>query len=218
MNNHKSLFLLVSISLLFILTSCIFESDDDSPSNSVSLSIKPLAVGNTWTYLDSSFTSNDTMTVKYSITEKQNYQGEDLYMEKGTSNYITILSYWSTKNGSLYYRGVKTGADSLLVNNLYLKYPAEILSTWQTQIVNYSFFGEFIMGTYNIQCVSTSSTFTTPAGIFSDCYQYKSVTADTESENVIDMFYKPGVGCVGSISTENNQITHSSRLTSYHLN
>ena len=214
--------------------------------------IVPLAVGNYWEYIDSTF-YNDTLSVvdtsKLGITGEVNieYQGNNydvFYWNWFNTNTIPPQpepNKWLIRNEAdgLWEYGMLNDTDTLLLQNLNLKFPANIGDSWPIMVYIVRDTSISVGDTLTMKCLDTDEEYITPSGIF-QCYVYqyqlgflKSPEAnyilpfeETEivhnSQNVkpdtfsVLLYFAPNVGYVGKEGNLGNFKTKS-YLSSYYL-
>ena len=147
--------------------------------------IVPLAVGNYWEYIDSTF-FNDTLfvvdTAKLGITGKINieYQGNnyDVFYWNWFNTNINPPqpepTKWLIRNQAdgLWEYGMLNDTDTLLLQNLSLKFPVNIGDTWPIMAYSITDTNISVSDTLTMECLDIDKEYITPSGTF-QCYVYK---------------------------------------------
>ena len=147
--------------------------------------IVPLTVGNYWEYIDSTF-YNDTLfvvdTSKLGITGELNieYQGNNydvFYWNWFNTNTIPPQpepNKWLIRNEAdgLWEYGMLINTDTLLLQNLNLKFPANIGDSWPIMAYFVTDTSISVGDTLTMECLDTDKEYTTPSGNF-QCYVYQ---------------------------------------------
>ena len=120
--------------------------------------------------------------------------------------------YWLYRNGEegLYFMGGISDTDTLLINELRYKYPAEVGETWSVPRMSFSVEEEYfyIYDTLEVTLNDTGYKLETQAGVFTtEVYKF-TVSNGEDVANDWDyyMYYRPSVGLVAQISTTENDI------------
>jgi hypothetical protein len=170
--------------------------------------IMPLAVGNQWIYLSTSYAVTVPETTIYEITQQIPIQ-----VKGNTLQAWALRTYFKDvgPNGVLWLRlngvdglhdlGGVSPTRSMLTDNLELKYPAHRGDTWQVQNITYSPYDSLfhIKDTLTYSLDTTGVLVQTRAGLFS-CFVYKySEKPDPDILEPWDYYwyYSPGIGMVG---------------------
>lgn len=219
------LFVLIISALL--LLSC---ENDNGPSSSGQFKIAdydaglvPLAVGNRWTYIDSSFSNGQVSTFNtvLGISGTSNIQYQSQPYTVYHWNWLNPVTLepgkiaWLMANGpeGVYDFGGRTAqGDTVMAKNLYVKFPARLGETWKrVEILNAGSY--IILGdTLVVTVVSTNEVLDTPAGKIR-CYVYSSQRG---SLNVLE-YYSVNMGYVALIQMFNGTITFKKVLSSYQI-
>lgn len=222
--------------LLTVLITFIACSDDTTTDPGIQYqdTIMPLAVDNYWVFADSTFNPPHAPvvdTTKIGITgyREINYEGEKLPVYfwnwfRMPENTPQSLKNWmrNEEEGLIYY-GQQSGSWSSEVNRiLFLKYPAEAGDEWE------------YTEAFNIRCISTSSSFTTPLGDF-DCVVYRVIptgsnrreasdllerpyaSTTSRDEEVRQLYFAPEVGYVGETTMVNGELKATKTLIDYQV-
>ncbi|UCE05538.1 MAG: hypothetical protein JSW07_18315 [bacterium] len=177
-------FIFRCILVFMLIVSCQSEKRKKTPLNPPS-EIKPtenvicpLAVGNYWTYIDSSigFYDYQADTSKLEITGKTTISFDNQVIEVFFWNWINLKTKipedwkWLNRNedDGLWTYGILSSTDTLLVKNLDIKYPIELSESWKSVLIYDSF---KVSDTLTITCIGIEEPFKTPLGIFY-CYVY----------------------------------------------
>jgi hypothetical protein len=147
--------------------------------------ILPLAVGNYWEFIDSTF-SNDTLfvvdTSKLGITGKLNieYQGNNYevfywnWFDMNVNPPQPQSNKWLIRNeqDGLWEYGMLNDTDTLLLQNLSFKFPANIGDNWSIMAYFVTDTSISVGDTLIRECLDTDKEFITPSGTF-QCYVYQ---------------------------------------------
>jgi hypothetical protein len=218
---------IVIVSTIISFTSCKKDSND---SDNVKGVLQPLAVGYTWTYVDSTFKSNGTFERKDTSMLKITGSVNDSikaylwtwydYSTKTSEDVSTIVN--NTEEGFLNY-GLLYKDVRYLSNNkngyLLFKYPVKTGDKW----VAHGFSCDISEGkitTYSdsssMTCSSTSKKIHTNAGDF-NCYEYTSSTKGAYGMIESSQYFAENVGYIESIDKINGITIRKSSLLSYDL-
>ncbi len=193
---------LVLILLAIIVASCgIFDSDDERVQEDV---LKPLAIGNWWEYEVQRFSEPDTL--REVVFEK-------IEMTIGSESFISFAwnseidwgdftEYrWLARNGEQgsYLMGGIADTDTLFINALQYKYPAEIGDSWEVPQISFSRTDHqfYISDTLSITLIDNQQI-ETPAGKFS-CLVYNfQVSMGYDVADYFDyyLYFSPGIGLI----------------------
>ena len=185
MKKYRIIIVLIVFAAVLGLISCTNSVDSDRSTTPVKKSICPLAVGNYWLFIDSSFT--DTIptvdTSKVGISESISFKFNNLDYNVFCWNWYTLPGNtprdykWLYVNDSsgLWNIGCISASDTLLKTSLKLKYPITVNgdNSWAYyKIEHNSTDNNFILSdSLAMTCKSTNAMYSTPAGTFS-CYMY----------------------------------------------
>lgn len=216
----SSLFLLIIFLCGIIIIGCSKKGGDNPTApTSISQSLWPIVVGNSWTYTDTSFASNSISSPQvFTVTEQTSiqYQGKslDVCVISGRSDV-----YWRMENGEVY----QYYPDPNPLKALCLKSSVKKGDTFQAQfIVTYPTIapntGNVIpspsISSESWECISTNEQVTTQAGKFS-CYVFKITgTGFYQNEYYYD-YYSMGIGEVFFKHVDNGSIVNNRTLVSY---
>lgn len=194
--------------------------------------LMPLEVGNWWDYevRNHLFQNPVVDTVRYEVTAEVPVTVEGasytafafnlLPFPEGTPEY-----YWLNRNAGdgLYTMGGIAETDTLFVNSIDKKYPAEIGETWESSQISFSRsdFEFYINDTLKITVVDTDREVQTPAGTFR-CYVYHFEAdqgEDVAANAQIFQFYSPGVGLIKQEDRResDNELRSELVLIGYHV-
>jgi hypothetical protein len=169
----------------------------------------PLTVGNYWTYLVVlNYGTPDTVIMEITRQISVSHEGET-FLAWARTDYPCGSTrpdyewlFWNGING-LYILGGISAVDTFVINNLELKFPAEIGDSWPVPNVKYSYSDEkfYISDTLNYSLVAKDDELQTPAGNFK-CYVYK--YSVKPADDVLEYwdyyeYYSIGTGLVGII-------------------
>jgi len=211
--------------------------------------IVPLAVGNYWEFADSTIIEDTLIFIDTSmvgITGKQNieYQSNNYEVfywngfDMNTNPPEPQPMKWLIRNQSdgLWEYGMLNDTDTLLLQNLTLKFPANIGDSWPIMAYVITDTSISVGDTLTMECIDTDQEYITPAGTF-NCYVYQYVSNNLSNlferftlpsfffkrfqsriatNFTVKLFFSPNVGLVGSESG-NELVTTRSYLISYGL-
>lgn len=228
----------IAASVLLLLAAVLFSINggckkDDNPvgGNGSSVnSIMPLIVGNSWTFIDSSFTDNGVFeradTSRLAITGKTNISYQDTNIEvyywdwvdesNGQSTGIKFLC-GNDDNGFNFYGGEYLDSMMVLGQYLFLRYPVEPGEQWDWIKISYQGDSLFIIeDTNKVTCISVNEQFKTAQGTF-NCYvyYYRRTYFNRMEENYL--FFAENIGYVGAITKVNGIVTYKKLLLSNNL-
>jgi hypothetical protein len=146
--------------------------------------IVPLTVGNHWEFVDSTF-NNDALLVvdtsKFGITDKQiiEYEGNnyEVYYWTWYNMYTNPpepqTKKWLVRNeqDGFWQYGLLNDADTLLLQNLFLKFPSSIGDSWPVFAYVTTDTSINVGDTLLMECADNNSEYITPIGTF-QCYVY----------------------------------------------
>ncbi len=177
------------------IISCKSSTDTGTQNQTV---IMPLAIGNTWIYLDNGYDSNghlfvpstyDTLLISDTIT----YGKDILYKPQNR------LIYYTNKANGLWVRYDLAPSEEIF----FAKYPAkdgDIFRRDSLIVTKESSPDPLGLTIGNFIVSSTTESVTVPAGTFV-CYKYNADYYDTTSHQLVDRvnsFYAPNVGRIKS--------------------
>ena len=155
-------------------------------------SISPMSVGNSWTYVDSTFRDStiEIDTVKFGIcgtinltnnTEKKDYFIWSQYNME-TNNPEDIKWIRQNESDGLWTYGVFSNNDTLLISHLKIKYPVTIGDKWDSYLY---LIGRTIqiIDTFYVECVAKNVEFKTLNKTYS-CIVYKPNYDDSFKKNI----------------------------------
>lgn len=219
-------YLLIIVVLSVLLLSC--EKDNgplaSSPFRQMNFNenIIPLAVGNQWVYIDSTFGGSIYVdSTCYCIIDKGvvEYQSRSYRVfYRAVLDYATLefsdLSWLfaNTSDGINCFGGVNSQGNSFLTKTLFLKYPVNVGDTWNELSICYRDNEFWICDTIARTVVSVDELFMTPAGNFHCCVYSRLFENDT----VLD-YYSVNIGHVGQIIKHEGNIYQKSVLKSYKI-
>ena len=178
----------------------------------------PLAVGNYWVY-ETTYLDVLKDTIRYEVTQQVEVPIGDTSYAAYAANFVPFPEglepyYWLRRNGAngLYLMGGISDTDTLFVNNVEYKLPAEVGETFTSPRVSFSFdrFEFYQSDTLSITLIDDDREIVTPAGKF-ECLVYK-FSIDFFEEGVVFttwdyyLYYSIGIGLVAQISTEKNDM------------
>lgn len=201
-------------------------SDEGSPTQPPQPEpvICPLAVGNTWTYVDSvwqggsptTFSSSVCITgdtiITVDLTDYELYRW--VHYDSMNQEETTLLV--RNESSGLWEMGIACPTDTLIYRQLNAMYPAELDYTWTKAWYRCAM--DQIMGLPpgTARCLAVDSLYTTPAGTFS-CHLYHE-QYDVIIFGLYDIytFYAPNVGLVAT-EVQTDMVAWKSVLSSYTL-
>jgi hypothetical protein len=189
--------------------------------NSTADVICPLFAGNVWTYVDSTFSSTGSFTVKDSsrlmIVGKNSFSYQGQSMEFYYWNWINLKTgklqpySWLMRNdndGLSIYGGYFRNQPTTLIKTLAEKYPVNVGDTWNCPRWTFSSVDSSfkIADTVKYSCISTNQVYATPGGNF-NCYVYtyqrKYTSAGVAMIDDNYLYYDKTRGYVGMIAKTN---------------
>jgi hypothetical protein len=187
--------------------------------------IVPLTVGNHWEFIDSTF-YNDTLLVvdtsKFGITGKQiiEYEGNnyEVYYWTWYNMYTNPpepqTTKWLVRNeqDGFWQYGLLNDADTLLLQNLFLKFPSSIGDSWPVFAYVTTDTSINVGDTLLMECADNNGEYITPIGTF-QCYvyHYDWVFSKTSTASFISQ-----LGFTKSIYTNEYTEADSFKFTSYY--
>ncbi len=212
---------LVPFLLLFVISACSNRGTDSGISDD---QIVPVAVGNSWSYMElpAAGFSGDTIVYTLIITK-------DTMMTLNIGGIINIgrwfrvtglagippTYYADRSDGNWMTFFINDGLNIIPVISLVAKYPASIGDTY-TRLYP----PPINTGSQNVEVISTGASVTVPAGTFS-CVGYR-MTLLSDGRRQADAYYSLGVGLVKinhyDLAPGNNSVTRETRLTGYNVN
>ena len=172
--------------------------------------ILPLAEGNYWLFVDSTFVNGEPDSV---FTKKMGITGATQISHQGDKKWVYHWTWFdmpedkpqvrkslvTNEPDGLVYYGQRMGASYTEFNRrMFIKYPAEEEEEWT-----------YTQGAI-VKCLSVSTPFETPSGVF-NAHKYRM----TLGEITQYLYYVPEVGYVGMEEVRNGQKVLSRRLTEY---
>ena len=176
MNERISAFIFSLTTVLLLLNQPVIGQNDV---------ILPLAIGNYWEFIDSTF-SNDTLfvvdTSKVGITGKLDieYQGNNYevfywnWFDMNTNPPQPVPRKWLIRNepDGLWEYGMLNDTDTLLLQNLTMKFPANIGDSWPIMAYIITDTSISVGDTLMMECIDTDQEYITQSGTF-QCYVYR---------------------------------------------
>ncbi len=203
------------LAFCFAIISCKNSTDTGTQSQGV---IMPLAIGNTWIYLDNGYDSNGHLIVPSRL---------DTLLINDTITYGKDVLY-IPQNRKIYYYN-KTDGLSIRYNfapeeTLFAKYPAKAGDIFRHDsyiLTKESSPDPLGLAAADYIVSSTTESVTVPAGTFI-CYKYNADYYDTTKHQLLDRYntyYAPNVGMIKSedfhldSATQTLMIAQTSQLT-----
>ncbi len=199
--------------------------------------IVPFALGNRWTYIDSTFNrSNGALlsvdSTAWTITGKQlvNVSGRlyDVWgyqqVNPATQAIDSLTTFLGTTPNGLYFYGAHMGTtnatfDFTMSRELRLRYPANLNDTWIVHDVQFNGSGFTVSSDSIMQCSAPSTPFDTPRLGTVSCTEYDLgyyffYANDPNHSHRYDRrtYYRAGVGQVGVVEVLDGLVIHSRRL------
>jgi len=212
---------LVPFLLLFVISTCTNKGTDSGISDE---QIVPVAVGNSWSFVELPAAGFNGDTSVYTLTITK-----DTMMTLLIDG-VTNIGRWYRVTGfaggpPTYYADrsdghwmtffINDGQNDIPVVSLVAKYPASIGDTY-TRLYP----PPINSGSQNVEVISTGTSVTVAAGTFS-CVGYR-VTLISDGRRQVDAYYSPGVGLVKinhyDLAPGDNSVTRETRLTGYSVN
>lgn len=192
-----------SLFAVVLLAGCL---PNDAPANK---SIFPLAIGNSWTYVDSTYHGDDSVTVDSSHMTVTGTRRVDLaageqtvYLlntrDRNTGLPSAFTQWVQDRADGQYTVGAEQEGSSFVFETLHLKYPAENGERYPTHFLDFRREGDSlvpVLDTLEIEVVDARHACAAPAGKFR-CVKYRG----WRPGGVLHAtgYYAPGVGFVGS--------------------
>jgi hypothetical protein len=196
----------LSTLLLAVLAGCLFETKERSVKP-----ILPLAEGNTWSYVDSAYFSEDSITTDSThlavtgtrvVTIAGSPQTVYLWTVRNAAYQPAPVTLWlqnrSTGNFTV---GAQQDSASFAYETLHVKYPATTGEVYTTHFLSFRSEADSLvpaLDTVSIEVVNADSVCAVPAGVF-ECVHYRGRRLD--GSILADGYYAPLVGFLGSAST-----------------
>lgn len=200
-------YLILIIFAVLIITSCgIFDSNDNNVQENV---LQPLTVGNWWDYevRQSQWENPAVDTIRYEVTAEVPVTVEGASHTAFAFNLLPFPEgmpeyYWLYRNteDGLYTMGGVAETDTLFIQNIDKKYPAEIGETWESSQISFSRsdLEFYINDTLKITVVDTDREVETPAGTFRCIVYHFDLSAGDDVAERLDyfQFYSLGTGLI----------------------
>jgi hypothetical protein len=229
---------LMGILVLYFIVFVIGCSKDKNPVGSDLIEIDeimPLEVGNKWIYIDSTFSTNDSLisvdTIQLCITGKStilfNAESLDVYYWIWNDKYKNIPEdyKWLVRNESdgLCFYGLKyLDSSSVLGRSLMYKYPVTTGEEWEADLYSFNLDGEGnFLGFSNpfgifMNCYSTNERYKTALGEM-DCIVYYYQFFPRPGNYEYYYYFKKNLGYVGYIVKFRGVVIRKRILRSYEL-
>jgi hypothetical protein len=206
---------------IVLLAGCL---TNDEPAEK---SIFPLAVGNTWSYIDSTYHGDDSVTLD---STHMTVTGTRLVVLAAGEQTVYLLNVRDRNTGlpSAYTQWVQDRADgqynvgaeqegtSFVFETLHLKHPAENGERYPTHFLDFRREGDSlvpVLDTLEIEVVDTRHACVAPAGTFR-CVKYRGWRPGGALHAT--GYYAPGVGFVGSEVVRTVGVNGDMREVKYH--
>jgi len=178
------------------------DCDPCAPSPRPSV-IMPLAVGNTWTYLDSVTISGSTHTYDAQISvaaettltiQSRDYAAFKVEEVDSLINKEKTTRFLMNDFDGLWTLGIRCTGNLSTLQFISAKYPAEVGDTWTSAYVRCIMGSGGVLGPGVAECTNTGSVYDVPAGAFT-CY---SIHEHPEPAGAYDIYwyFAPNVGMV----------------------
>jgi hypothetical protein len=195
----------------------------------------PLAVGNSWIYVDSAYYGGDSVTVDSSILAITGKRAVTFMGQQDTIHLMNALrrldeaprsAFEYVMNGAhgLYTRGYAQDTAEILDNVLHVKHPATAGERYPTRFLGFATVNGALIpliDTVEIEVVNPDTTCAVPAGTF-PCVQYRGWRPGGVLHATA--YYAPGIGFVGSeivrtreVNGAPREVVFTRRLASYTL-
>jgi hypothetical protein len=211
MNPSRHPRVLITMMLMGLsVTGCLTEERHKSPAP-----ILPLAVGNTWNYIDSIYEGDamlrlDSLRVSITgtrtVTASSGLQTVYLWNVHNAQSMPSALQLWlQNRADGNHTVGAEQESASFVDESMHVKYPATASERYPIHFLSFTSEGTGdgarlvpVIDTLEGEVVSVSQTCVTPAGVFA-CVHYRG----WRPGNVLhaDSWYAPGVGWLGSETT-----------------
>ena len=220
--NTRGKFFLGSVLLSIILVGCFTGNEDKPPV----VDIFPLAMGNTWVYVDSAIYGPDSVVTG---TSEVNIVGTRNVWTGGDSQTVFQLNVKNVSTGqpgpvNVYVRnightnytyGAEEAGNTFVDITPHLRWPAKAGDHYFTHFVGFATVnGNRVpaLDTIQIVVVNPDTLCTVPAGAFA-CVHYRGYRLDGTLH--ADAFYAPGVGNLGNELTRTILVEDSLRVVRY---
>ncbi|MFC0878989.1 hypothetical protein ACE01N_20510 [Saccharicrinis sp. FJH2] len=216
----KLLYLLLAS---FFIYSC--EKDESEAKDEFDKLIQPLEIGYSWTFIDSTFTNEgtltkvDTSTVSVIGSEIANYDGKEIELFYWKWDFYDRIWLKANEEGNNYIYGLREDDKSYLITkSLNHPYPLDIGDTWskynfRLQEENDTIFG-VISDTTETECKYKDYFFNTMIGDLECVVSFYTRQIDNDlSEKFI--YYSPNIGYVGLENKVNSIVTFKKTLMNY---
>jgi len=213
---RKLLYLLLAS---FVIYSC--EKDETEGINDLKKLIQPLEVGYNWTFIDSTFdnegtlTKVDTSTVSVIGSEIVNYDGKQIELFFWKWDFYERIWLYVNEEENLYKYGLRDdNKNYIITQSLNQPYPVNIGDTWSSyhfnlQVENDTTFG-VIRDTTEYECIYKDYTLNTKIGNLECIVKH---TSDDLGERYI--YYSPNIGYVGLENRVDGIIRFKKTLMNY---
>jgi hypothetical protein len=201
-------------------------NDDGSPVTPATVDkIQPLAVGNTWTFLDSTWTgSNVTVqhtTITNSATSTINYAGSsrDVYLWDVTTDGRLVERdlVRNESDGFWYYGQIDVpNDDTLIARTPWAMYPITVNDGFDEDRYTYDPTSQTYAktATWHWTCLSRTEMIPVGGGVTKQGLVYWSKTNSTTEDRI---YYIPNIGYAGWETRESGKVTFRSVMTGYTL-
>jgi hypothetical protein len=206
----------LSFFLPLFISGCLFEKENAEP-----LVIFPLALGNTWIYVDSNYYGNDSITTSWTETsiigtKEVTLDGSPQTVFLANSHEVgaapaAFSNYVLNVGQSNYNCGAELETARVTGKSLHLEYPTQNGRRYATTFYNFTVaMGVLLpaLDTIDIEVIETRGTCTVPAGTFA-CVHYRGFRRD--GTVYADAFHAPGVGYLGFEITRRAPVEDSLR-------
>ena len=221
------------LSLALILNLACNKQDSSTGPGPEGARLVPLAVGNQWTFTDSTFgtssVSVDSSFLWITGTASIQYQGQtiDVYHWNWLDNRTMVPQHWkwlsrNEADGLYLFGGQSAKGIFQLGKSLSQKYPAAVGDSWQS--ISYLYRGSdstFRVGdTLTVHCLSTNEQVVTPAGTFAaqvTTYQRTVTSGSTVTVYDVYLYHVPSVGYIGLTEKQAGKVTYRKLLRAYRI-
>lgn len=209
-------FLTLAVAALLFTSGCeLFGSEDRDDT------IQPLAVGNTWTFVDSVYgaapsVSELTIRVPGRTSIREDGRLREVFKwEVSAGGEVLRTNLVSVEDGDFWHHGIITGPDTLLLRTLWAPYPVSVGDTFEDERYTY----DAQTGTYTLtgpwtwRCIDTDA----PMRVGGETLEAVVFSTTPEEGTEHRIYYAVGVGYAGWTTLVDGSPVFSERLRTYTL-
>ncbi len=215
--------------LLYIFLAAVFvyscEKDSTEEINDLNKVIQPLEVGYSWTFVDSTFTNEgtlsnvDTSTVSVIGKEISYFDGKEIDLFYWKWDFSERISLKANELGNVYSYGLRVNEESYIITkSLLQRYPVNIGDTWNRFRFNLTENNDTILGyvsdTIEYKCLYTNDAFKTIIGEI-DCIVTFATDKTGDDSRETYIYHNPNIGYVGLESKINDILVFKKTLMNY---